>query len=110
MFPCVIANYAARRVPPDGYAGVAALDRDLEPETEPCLGCSVTVTSPPIRRAYLRRDGQPQAGSLLECYRNLSGLAEWLEQLLLILIRNSRARIFNQGRQPELIGLLFVPR
>ncbi len=92
-------HYAAKSSPSDGYSGVATLDRDLEPEYRAVARFAGDGDIASHQARVLAADGQPQAGPLLAVHPG-SGLAERLEQLPLVLIRNSRAGIFNVGRQP----------
>src|SRR5580700_301160 len=74
------ADDAARRGPPDSYAGIAALDRNFEPEQGSLAGPARNRQIPSHQPRALAADGQSQAGPLLSANAALK-LAERLEQL-----------------------------
>src|SRR5215467_6106852 len=73
-------------------------------KTEPLPGSRVTVTSPPIMRASLARDGKPEPRAAVALRGRGIGLSELREQFCLLLRRHTRAGC-RRGRLPCGIGV-----
>ena len=86
--------------PVEALAGASALAGKRTVKTEPLPGSLVTVTSPPIMRASLRVIAKSEAGAAVLPGGRGIGLAEFLEQLRLLLRRHADAGVGHGDLDP----------